>query len=209
MAFQTKQDQVADILRERVIAGTYRRGERLKQADIAAELGVSITPVREALHILEAEGYVVGVSHRGLLVPEIDLERAGELLHLRLMLERDLTEAALPAMTPAKLAELKALQAAVAAAAATEDRHAVRTANYRFHFRLYEIADRPQTLGFVRILWARYPFTMQEAGSNRLARMLAEHDRILAMIEADERDGAVAAMVEHIESGWRELSPAR
>lgn len=206
MSFLTKQDQVADILRERVIAGAYRRGERLKQADIAKELGVSITPVREALHILEAEGYVAGVSHRGLLVPEIVPEQASEIFDLRRNLERDLTARALDRMTPDKLRELKALQQVVVEASGTGNRHAIRAANYRFHFRLYELADRQQTMQFVRILWARYPFTMQEAGSERLAAMNAEHDAFLAKVEAGDNAAAVEAMVAHIESGWRKLA---
>lgn len=208
MPFMSKQDQVADILRERVIAGTYQRGQRLKQADIANELGVSITTVREALHVLEAEGYVVGVSHRGLLVPEINIKQAGEIQHLRLVLEKDLTAAALKVMTPSRLAELRALHDAVAAAAQRGDRYASRTANYRFHFRLYEWADSPQTLSFVRILWAKYPFTMQEAGSNRHEAMLAEHERILDTIEAGDPQAAVAAMGDHIDAGWRQLLAA-
>ncbi len=208
MAFKTKQDQVADILRERVIAGAYRRGERLKQADIADELGVSITPVREALHVLEAEGYVVGVSHRGLLVPEIDPEQAGEIMRLRLLLERDLTARAMDRMTPAGIAELRALQGDVARAAASEDPFGLRTANYRFHFRLYEMAEAPQTLGFVRILWAKYPFTLQEPGRPRFAAVLAEHERVLAMIEKSDRDGAVEALSDHVHAGWRNLAAA-
>lgn len=205
MSFLTKQDQVADILRERVIAGAYRRGERLKQADIAKELGVSITPVREALHTLEAEGYVAGVSHRGLLVPEIVPEQAREIYDLRLVLERDLTVRALENMTAAGLSELQALHEVVVAASREGDRYAVRAANYRFHFRLYEMANRPQTLQFVRILWARYPFTMQESGSERLADMNAEHEELLDKIEAGDNDAAVEAMVSHIASGWRKL----
>lgn len=206
MSFLTKQDQVADILRERVIAGAYRRGERLKQADIAKELGVSITLVREALHILEAEGYVAGVSHRGLLVPEIVPEQANEIFDLRRTLERDLTARALERMTPDALRELKALQRVVADACAVGRRNDIRAANYRFHFRLYELADRQQTLQFVRILWARYPFAMQDAGSERLAGMNAEHEAFLARIEAGDMAAAADAMVSHIERGWRMLA---
>jgi DNA-binding GntR family transcriptional regulator len=91
MAFQTKQDHVAEILRERIIAGIYARGDKLKQADIAAELGVSITPVREALQMLEAEGYVQGLAHKGVLVPELVAERQQEIFDLRLNLEQELT----------------------------------------------------------------------------------------------------------------------
>ena len=58
MQFRTKEEQVADFLREGIIAGRFPRGARLKQQEIASLLQTSITPVREALKLLEAEGYV-------------------------------------------------------------------------------------------------------------------------------------------------------
>ncbi|WP_374441644.1 GntR family transcriptional regulator [Stella sp.] len=204
MTFRTKQDQVADILRERVIAGVYARGTKLKQSEIAEELGVSITPVREALHILEAEGYISGLSHRGLLVPQFDPAETQEIFDLRLMLERDLTAFALPNVTPQHLEEMKGFQRVVSELTRGRDRLATRTANFRFHFRLYELADRPQTLKFVRVLWAKYPFIYQELGGRRM-RHIDEHERFLARVEAGDREGAIEAMVDHIRSGWTEL----
>lgn len=204
MTFRTKQDQVADILRERVIAGVYARGTKLKQSEIAEELGVSITPVREALHILEAEGYISGLSHRGLLVPQFDPAETQEIFDLRLMLERDLTAFALPNVTPQHLEEMKGFQRVVSELTRGRDRLATRTANFRFHFRLYELADRPQTLKFVRVLWAKYPFIYQELGGRRM-RHIEEHERFLACVEAGDRDGAVEAMADHIRSGWTDL----
>jgi DNA-binding GntR family transcriptional regulator len=56
MQFRTKEEQVADYLREGIIAGRFPRGARLKQQEIATLLNTSITPVREALKLLEAEG---------------------------------------------------------------------------------------------------------------------------------------------------------
>lgn len=204
MTFKTKQDQVADILRERVISGTYARGTKLKQSEIAEELGVSITPVREALHILEAEGYISGLSHRGLLVPHFEPTATQEIFDLRLMLERDLTAHAVPNVTPAHLAELRGFQDVVSQSTRGLDRQATRTANFRFHFRLYELADRPQTLKFVRVLWAKYPFIYQELGGRRM-RHIDEHQRFLDRVEAGDRDGAIEAMVDHIRSGWNDL----
>lgn len=181
MTFRTKQDQVADILRERVISGVYGRGTKLKQSEIAEELGVSITPVREALHILEAEGYITGLSHRGLLVPRFDPAETQEVFDLRLMLERDLTAFALPNVTPAHVAELRGFQQVVSELSRGRDRLATRTANFRFHFRLYELADRPQTLKFVRVLWAKYPSSTRSWGqadaAHRRARALPRPDR--------------------------------
>jgi DNA-binding GntR family transcriptional regulator len=207
LAFATKQDWVAEIVRERIIVGTYQRGQQLKQADLAEELGVSITPVREALLMLEAEGYVRGVPHKGLVVPELVSELVREIFGLRLTLERELTEGALEKMTPEGLVELHDLHKTLVRALDSNDLQAVRTANYRFHFRLYEIAERPQTLQFVRVLWAKYPFTMQDRSRGRPNRMREEHELFLRKADKGDRDGAVKAMLQHIESGWRQIAP--
>jgi DNA-binding GntR family transcriptional regulator len=114
MAFKTKQDQVADILRARIISEVYPRGTKLKQSDIAKELGVSITPVREALHMLGAEGYVEAISHKGLIVPLVQPETARETLELRLMLERDLTARALERMDALTLTAMRESQRVIA-----------------------------------------------------------------------------------------------
>lgn len=207
--FRTKQDQVAEILRERIIAGHYARGSKLKQSDLAQELGVSITPVREALHILSAEGFVQGVSHKGLLVPHVAPEQARETFELRMLLERELTARALPRLDAATLAALRQSQEVIASIAqgGTRDRLASRTENYRFHFRLYALAERPQMLQFVRVLWAKYPFITQELGGRRL-RHVEEHETFLRHAEAGEEALAVDAMLAHIESGWNDLMAA-
>ena len=202
---RTKEDQVADFLRERIIWGFYARGQRLKQAEVAEMLDISITPVREALKILEAEGYVVGTSHKGAVVAPFQIERTEELLQLRVLLELRLTRAALAAIEPAALAALAALNAETEAAARINDRDVTRRTNYHFHFMLYELADQPQTLHFVRVLWAKYPFDKLTAMPNRLSDVAAEHEAILAAARAGDTRAALKAMQYHIENGWREF----
>ena len=205
MAFQTKQDPVAEILRERIIAGIYARGDKLKQADIAAELGVSITPVREALQMLEAEGYVQGLAHKGVLVPELVAERQQEIFDLRLNLEQELTLHAIRNMAKTDLKLIQSIQKQLNEAIRNQDINAVRTENYRFHFKLYELAQRPQTLKFVRVLWAQYPFTRQDKTSSRPDTMRKEHEHFLEQLAAGNEAGAVQAMLDHIQSGWKQL----
>jgi DNA-binding GntR family transcriptional regulator len=205
MAFQTKLDQVAERLRERIISGEYRRGEKLKQAEIAEELGVSITPVREALKALEMEGFVLSVPHKGLLVPEIDRKSAREIFELRVVLERRLTEWALEKITDQEIAELRTIHKELAKLTRSREPFPVRAANVRFHFRIYEIADRPQTLQFVRVLWAKYPFNFHDDQAARFKQLLREHDEILRRLEEGDRAGALSAMVEHIEAGWNRV----
>lgn len=204
MQFRTKQDQVAEILRERIIAGEYRRGQKLRQVELSEDLGVSVTPVREALRILEAEGYVVGLSHRGVMIPFVDKDQAKEIFKLRSLLENELTEQAMQRMTPAALSHLRTLQRDCVEAVARGDRIRTRRANYRFHFYFYELAEQPQTLQFVRVLWARYPFTDTDVVPGRPIRMVHEHDDVLAHAGSGDLAGTVAAMDRHIRSGWAE-----
>jgi DNA-binding GntR family transcriptional regulator len=94
MQFKTKEEQVADYLREAIIAGRIPRGARLKQQEIAQQLATSITPVREALKLLEAEGYVAGDSFKGAVVAPFDIEASSEVLSLRILLETQLVKGA-------------------------------------------------------------------------------------------------------------------
>jgi DNA-binding GntR family transcriptional regulator len=203
--FNTKEGEVADYLREAIISGRIARGARLKQAEIAAQLNTSITPVREALKLLEAEGYVSGDSFRGATVAPFDIEASREILNLRILLETQLVKGAVERATAADIGELKALAAEFETAFDAGDNEAARAANYRFHHRLFEIAAQPQTLHFVQILWARYPFDLINRLKGRVSRAAAEHG---AMIEAFAARDAAAAMLatrEHIEAGWLEL----
>ena len=205
MEYRTKEEQVADYLRERIISGVYSRGSRLKQAEIAEQLHLSITPVREALKLLAAEGYVSGDSYRGSRVVPFDAAASGEILNLRLMLEAQLVRGAVEKVTSRDIAELRALADEFAQAFETGDRATARGVNYRFHRRLYDCANMPQTLHFVQILWARYPFDLINAVEGRGQEAVKEHDEILQALTTGDASAAMFAMRKHIESGWTVL----
>ncbi len=202
MEYRTKEEQVADYLRERIISGVFPRGSRLKQAEIAEQLRLSITPVREALKLLEAEGYVSGDSYRGARVVPFDESASGEILNLRLLLESQLVRGALDKVTSQDITELRALADEFEAAFEAGDRAGARGVNYRFHRRLYDIAGMPQTLYFVQILWARYPFDLINAVEGRGKDAVKEHDEILGALTTGDASAAMLAMRKHIESGW-------
>jgi DNA-binding GntR family transcriptional regulator len=205
MQFKTKEEQVADYLREGIIAGRIARGERLKQQEIASLLSTSITPVREALKLLEAEGYVTGDSYKGAVVAPFDIAASREVLDLRIVLETRLVEAAVVKASAADIAELKVFAKEFAAAFAKGDNEAARAANYRFHHRMFEVAAMPQTLHFVQILWARYPFDLINRLKGRVSRAAQEHDGMLSAISTGDAAEAIKATRQHIEAGWLEL----
>lgn len=205
MDYRTKEERVADYLREGIISGQFPRGSRLKQAELAELLNLSITPVREALKILEAEGYISRDSYRGASIVPFDPAASEEILQLRLILEAKLVQGAVEKATTADIEALHVLEREFEEAFGKGDPAVARGVNYRFHRKLYDIAEMPHTLHFVQILWARYPFDLINVVSGRVNRAAEEHKEILAAISAGDASGAVLAMRKHIESGWNVL----
>jgi DNA-binding GntR family transcriptional regulator len=206
--FKTKEEQVADYLREGIIAGRFPRGTRLKQQEIATLLNTSITPVREALKLLEAEGYVTGDSFKGAVVAPFDIAASSETLNLRILLETQLVKGAVEKASAAEIAELRVMADEFATAFDAGDNETARAANYRFHHRMFELARMPQTLHFVQILWARYPFDLINRLKGRVSRAAGEHDDLLAAFIAGDTSAAMLATRQHIEAGWLELREA-
>ena len=205
---RTKEDQIADFLREEIISGRIPRGTRLKQAELAGRLKTSITPVREALKLLEAEGYITGNAYRSPTVAPFDVVASAEILTLRILLETSLARVAVEKMSAYDLSDLRALAAEFETAVLRKESNSAQGLNYRFHRRLYGIANLPQTLHFVQILWARFAFDLIHKIEGRAERAVAEHTELLEMISSGDAAGAVLATQRHIESGWAELQEA-
>ncbi|MCR8548952.1 GntR family transcriptional regulator [Salipiger sp. P9] len=202
---QTKEERVADYLREGIISGKFPRGSKLKQAEIAEQIGTSITPVREAIKLLEAEGFILGAANRGATVAPFDINATEEIVDLRVTLECKLALKGMERLTSEQVAELRDLQEQLEAAAARGDRDAVRSINYRFHEVLYLAAELPQTLRFVRTLWARYPFDLINKLENRVGRASEEHREMLSAILTRDESAMIAALRTHIRAGWDEF----
>jgi DNA-binding GntR family transcriptional regulator len=205
MDYRTKEEQVADFLREGIISGRFPRGARVKQVEIAQLLKTSVTPVREAIKLLVAEGYLSGSSYKGATVVPFDVTASREIINLRMLLESELVRAAVERLTAADVDELRTLAAEFEAAAMARDGSTARAVNYRFHKRIYSVAEQPQTFHFVRILWARYPFDVINRIDGRAERAAAEHAELLAQMIAGDVTAATLTTRSHIESGWEEL----
>lgn len=171
-------------------------------------LNTSITPVREALKLLGAEGYVIGNSFRGATVAPFDKAATQEMLALRILLETRLVKGAVERAKSEEIGELHELAEEFARANAAGENEVARAANYRFHHRMFDIADMPQTLHFVQLLWARYPFDVINKIAGRVGRAAKEHDDLLQAFIATDTGAAMLATRCHIESGWMELQQA-
>lgn len=187
---------LADRLRERILSGAEAPDRPLRQDTIAAELGVSKIPLREAMARLEREGLVRAEPNRGWFVRPLDAAEAREVFALRLKLEPELVAVAASAADEAARARARTVFASLERAR-DSDRGA---ANRAFHLALVRPADRPVTFDIVErlhVLADRYVRKHLEP-QGRDARADAEHRVLLDAWLA--RDGAQveALLTDHI-----------
>ncbi|WP_116811049.1 GntR family transcriptional regulator [Steroidobacter cummioxidans] len=202
LARSTTAAEVARIVRQRILSGQYKAGDFLRQEALAQELGVSRIPIREALALLEAEGFVVREQYRGALIPHLSLREVEEIYKLRSMLEPFLLEQAIPKLTPAVIAKAREL---VVASRTCSDLNEWGRLNFQFHKTLYAVADLPLTMQVLDQLLMRADryLRMQRYLSAEIQQESdQEHLNLLDLLEAGRNEEAIAALRSHI--SWNE-----
>nr|WP_321525888.1 GntR family transcriptional regulator [uncultured Cohaesibacter sp.] len=146
MQRRTTTSIVADELRKRIQSGAIKEGEQIRQEAIASQLGVSRIPVREALRLLEAEGLITLVSHKGAEVTRLEPSEIEELFEIRTMIEVWLFEHSVAAITDEDLAEAQECLETMRKA----DVKDWGPLNWQFHVALYRAANKPTTIKLLK-----------------------------------------------------------
>jgi DNA-binding GntR family transcriptional regulator len=196
----TLTDAATQAIRERILGGVLVAGEPLRQEALAAELGVSRIPLREALQRLEAEGLVALVPHRGAVVSELPTDDALELFELRALIESDLLRRAVPLARPADYAAAIVAADHFADALGRGDIARLGQANLQFHLALYQPAGRRQTIDVYQRLHQQCDRLMrlQLTLTNGGAQAIREHAAIAAAVERGDADTAAQLTHAHI-----------
>ena len=190
---ETLTEQVCQKLREALGAGVFAPGERLTIRSVATSLGVSLTPAREALNILAAEGALETAPNRTMIVAPLSIERLRVITEIRVALETVAGATAASRLTDKEIAHAAAANDLLIAATEAKDfKQAVRH-NHEFHFTIYAGARMPTLLKMIEGLWLRtgaYVNLIYPAFG--LARKGVEnHSRAALAVKA--RDGAALA----------------
>ena len=192
-------DQVHAALREQILSGELERGSRLPQETLAAEFGVSRTPLREALRRLAAEGLVTLQPNYGATVSQLDFGDMRDAWTARLVIE---PPAARMGAERRPEAELDRMQAAIDHQRAVGDPAASLDANRDFHLALVAASGNPHLIHLAELLWvARISvaiYTAQAAQVGGTAAWSDEHDGILGAMRAGDGDAAERLTREHI-----------
>lgn len=147
--------RVAEELRRALMSGAFEPGARMTIRAVADALGVSLTPAREALNALVAEGVLVLGHNRVVEVPTLSREGLEELRSIRLALEGTAAEAAAPRLTDQDVARLQALHEEIERFTEAGHYKAVMETNRDFHFQLYASAGMPMLLRLVEGCWLK------------------------------------------------------
>jgi DNA-binding GntR family transcriptional regulator len=199
VSLATAQQHAVDALRQRIVAGALRPGARVNQEDVAAELGLSVAPVREALRVLEQEGQVTYLPRRGYFVTELRMADLEEIYALRALLEARAARHALPVLDDEALERVRDAARACADAAESGDVAAELAANRRFHMGLLDAPGQPHALRVIRLLWdstEAYRAMYYNSPEERRASLDA-HDEILDAVADRDADRLVRALDDH------------
>jgi len=195
----TAHEFVRETLREGILDGSLPGGTRLVQADLAEQLNVSTTPVREALRDLAAEGIVELDAHRGGTVHRISNEELQEIYDLRLLLEVVAMQKAAARIAPEQLARvgdlLKQMQDAPPAADWV-------MLNRDFHMTIYEAAGSPRLLAILRTLLdtsVMYVSMALKARPTAREQATRDHQRMFDALSHSDVEAAAEAIREHLE----------
>ncbi|MGI5459135.1 GntR family transcriptional regulator [Streptomyces sp. CA-249302] len=196
-------DLVFEHLQERIVSGELAPGDRLDPTEIAASLGVSRTPVREALLQLDSAGLVQRLPYRGVVVAELDVRLAEEVAALRIHLETLAVRIAVPRLLDEDLAAMREAHERLGAALAGD--HTQRDfneLNRRFHMALYRRAESPVLLREIESLAGqaeriRMHFDLRHGPAEQ------HHAIILDACERRDTEAVAVATLDHILTAHR------
>ncbi|MCA1774885.1 MAG: GntR family transcriptional regulator [Loktanella sp.] len=204
---ESLQQQVFDNLRSAIMSGVFRPGEVLSSRGLAQQLGVSAMPVREALTRLTTEGVLQNTPSRTLRLRVLSPSDFDEITAIRFEIEGMAAERACGAMTTADLAEIRALNDALTAAASSGDADHYLKANADYHAAIYRVSGWPLLVGMIERLWLMVGPSIRMSVPDRahMATSQEFHDQIMTALDARDGKTVRAAIVDDISTAARDI----
>lgn len=205
--YKPLRELVFESLREAIISGVLHPGERMMEIQLAEEMGVSRTPVREAIRKLELEGLVLMIPRKGAYVSGVSLKEVSDVFEIRLALEGLAAELAATRITEEELEKLERCLLIISKEIENDDLSKVVEIDTEFHTLLYQ-ASRNERLSLIisnlREQIQRFRKTSL-SGPGRMRAALDEHSRLVEAISERDAETARRLAQEHIENAENSL----
>ncbi|MGH1579126.1 GntR family transcriptional regulator [Planktotalea sp.] len=193
---------VYQTLRDMVLFGDFEPGQAVTIQGLTQSLSAGVTPVREAIRRLIAEGALQMQGNRRVCVPVLKASDVQELLYARIALETELTRRAMTRVQPADLERLSQIDSRLDSAIAAGNIRAYLQLNHLFHTELFKISEAPVLHEITDKLWLRFgPLLRDFIENNGLPDMPDCHKDLLTAFEQQDRESAERAIIGDIEQG--------
>jgi len=194
-------DDIARVIRARIFDGTYAAGSYIRLEQLAAELGISVTPVREALFALRAEGMIDQQPHRGFVVLPVTGRDVTDVANVQAHVGGELAARAAARISGEQLRELTEIQDSLEDAYAGDDHERTVRLNHEFHRAINVAADSPKLAQLMSQITRYAPESVFPTIEGWSRRSIKDHRRILTALSARDEKRARAAMSEHLAAG--------
>lgn len=191
-------DQVLHALRAAIVDGDYPPGQRLTEDRLAADFGVSRNPVREALRVVEAEGFVVVLPRRGAVVASPTQETIADMFAVRARLEPLAARQAAERATEAELAELREMLESARIATEARDFPRISELNSALHLRVIEISGNRWLASLATPLYFHVQWVFRLGVAERAPHSWIEHIALVDALASGDPDAAEAAASAHV-----------
>ncbi len=208
--YQPLREAVCETLRDAIRKGILEPGERLMEVQLADELGISRTPVREAIRKLEQEGYVIMMPRRGTYVSDISTNDVKEIFEIRSALESLAVGLAARRIEPDELETLQNLLIEIEGYIKKNDIEKIVETDIKFHGLLYQVSRNERLVNIINNLkeqLARFR-TLSMSYPGRLQETLEEHSEMVEAIANGDVSAARDAAEHHMECAEKTLLKA-
>lgn len=193
-------------LREQILFGEIAPGQPVTIQGLTDRLNAGMTPVREAIRRLTSEGALEFQGNRRVIVPQLTAENIAEIIYARQWLESHLGLRATERAEPADLTELTRLDDALDKAIAGGDLQGYLEYNYRFHAKIYELAQAPILAAMAEGLWLRFgPSLRVVCGRIGTQNLPDRHKDLLEAMRTGDAEGAARACREDMLQGMEQV----
>jgi DNA-binding GntR family transcriptional regulator len=198
-------EDVARYVRKRIFDGTFGPGEYLRLDRLAADLGISVTPVREALLTLRSEGLLTQQPRRGFIVQPVTRRDIADVSNVQAYIGGELAARAAENISDEQLAALRAIQRELEEAHARKDHERAVRLNHEFHRAINVAADSPKLAQFMSAITRYAPESVFPTIAGWPEQSMEDHRRVVAAIGRRDPKKARAAMCEHLTVGVEPL----
>ena len=199
-AYLPLRDVVFNTLREAILKGELQPGERLMELQLASKLGVSRTPIREAIRMLEQEGLAVTMPRKGAEVARMTLKDMEDVLEVREVLDELAARIACAKINDEQLENLKSIRDEFKKSLDSGDVKKIAEEDVRFHDAIYEATDNAKLIALtnnIREQMYRYRVEYLK-DQNNYPILIAEHDAIVNALEQRDKEMVTAEMHTHV-----------